>query len=252
MSNSFRSGTIQLEKRDCLDWLSELPSDTAGAVITDPPYCSGGSSRAEIQRPPSEKYLNQGQQKTYEDFAGDALDGRSFYRWSVEWMREALRVTKPSGYLLVFADWRQLGTLTDAVQAAGWLWRGINVWDKTESSRAPHKGYFRHQAEYIVWATKGKCRKATHAGPFPGVIRCYQHHSQKFHATGKPLELLERLVQCVDPGELILDPFAGSASTLLAARATGRPASGCEIEPKIFATAVARLKAAEAKVTLGG
>lgn len=248
--DSFRSGSVQLERRDCLEWLAELPSNTAGAVVTDPPYCSGGGTRAEVQNSTSKKYQSGGTKKQYVDFAGDSLSEHAFFRWSLAWMREAFRATKPTGYLLVFTDWRQIANMSDAVQAAGWNYRGNIIWDKTESSRAPHKGYFRHQAEYVIWATKGRCRKATHDGPFPGVIRCYQHNSKKLHVTGKPIELMEELLRCVDPGELVLDPFAGSASTLLAAQNKGFRASGCEIEPKIFETAVSRLRAAEANAAL--
>lgn len=250
--DSFRSGAVQLERRDCLEWLAELPSSTAGAVVTDPPYCSGGTTRAELQAATSEKYQSIGTKKIYSEFAGDALSEHAFYRWSLAWMREAFRVTKPTGYLLVFVDWRQLANMSDAVQAAGWHYRGNVIWDKTNAARAPHKGYFRHQAEYVIWATKGKCRKAKHDGPFPGVIRCYQHHSKKLHMTGKPLELMEELLRCVDPGELVLDPFAGSASTLIAAQNKGLTAAGCEIEPKIFQTAVKRLRAAESNAALVG
>jgi hypothetical protein len=42
--------------------------------------------------------------------------------------------------------------LTDVMQAGGFVWRGVIPWDKTESSRAPHTGYFRHQCEYIVYS----------------------------------------------------------------------------------------------------
>lgn len=48
----------------------------------------------------------------------------------------------------------QLPSTTDAVQIGELIWRGIIAWDKGRCARAPHKGYFRHQCEYVVWATK--------------------------------------------------------------------------------------------------
>jgi hypothetical protein len=55
---------------------------------------------------------------------------------------------------MCFTDWRQLPMLTDVLQAGGFVWRGVMPWDKTESSRAPHTGYFRHQCEYVVWGPR--------------------------------------------------------------------------------------------------
>lgn len=83
---------------------------------------------------------------------------------------------------------RQIGVpvLTDAFQAGGLVWRGLIPWDKTEASRAPHKGYFRHQAEYVVWGSNGPLAIAEHGGPWPGVVRERVGHRTKFHMTGKP------------------------------------------------------------------
>jgi len=52
-------------------------------------------------------------------------------------------------HLVAFSDWRQLPALCDAVQAGGWLWRGIAAWDKTEASR-PRNGGFRAQCEFMA------------------------------------------------------------------------------------------------------
>ena len=73
--------------------------------------------------------------------------------WSVRWMEQALRLTRPGGWLMVFTDWRQLPLTSDALQIAGWTWRGIIPWDKTESCR-PQMGLYRNQAEYVLTATQ--------------------------------------------------------------------------------------------------
>ncbi|MGL5512630.1 MAG: DNA methyltransferase [Sporomusa sp.] len=107
-------------------------------------------------------------------------------------------------------------------------WRGVIAWDKTESGRAPHKGYFRHQCEYIVWGTKGVCPKTERSGLFPGCFRFPVKQSDKFHLTGKPTPLLEQLVSIVPQGSIILDPFAGSGTTLVAAKKLERIFIGIE------------------------
>ena len=112
----------------------------------------------------------------------------------------------------MFTDWRQLPATTDVLQIGELIWRGIIAWDKGGGARAPHKGYFRHQCEYIVWGTKGKCLKQKFTGPFPGCYKFPVKLSDKFHLTGKPTALMEELVQIVPVGKLILDPFAGSGT----------------------------------------
>lgn len=137
---------------------------------------------------------------------------------------------KPGGYALVFIDWRMLPAMTDAIQGADWIWRGVAAWNKGSGARAPHKGYFRHQCEFIVWATKGACAKRLDAGPFPGCYSFSTKQSDKHHLTGKPTPLMQELVKVVPVGGTVLDPFAGSGTTLVAAQLEGRSAIGIERE----------------------
>lgn len=129
----------------------------------------------------------------------------------------------------MFIDWRQLPTATDAVQAAGLVWRGLIVWDKGRGSRPPHTGYHRHQCEYIIFATKGPCEKAFGRGPFEGCIRA-TIPQKKLHPTQKPEDVIRELIYAVEPGGMILDPFAGSGTTLFVAEQEGRNSIGIEIE----------------------
>lgn len=221
-----------------------LPTlDPVAAVITDPPYASGGMYRADRTAAPAEKYVQGGQRNSWKTFAGDAKDQRSFTTWCVEWL-ERLPVSDGT-YVLSFIDWRQLPALTDAMQWSGLMWRGIAAWDKGRGSRAPHKGYFRHQCEYIVWGTAGKCAAAEHAGPYPGA---YQHpirHNDKFHMTGKPTPLMQELVQVVPPGETVLDPFMGSGTTGVGAVREGRRFVGIEMDPEHYEVSCRRIAEAQ-------
>ena len=74
-------------------------------------------------------------------------------------MAECGRVLRDGAPGLLFTDWRQLPLTTDALQCAGFTWRGVAVWDKTEGVR-PQLGRFRNQAEYVVWAARATCRLA--------------------------------------------------------------------------------------------
>lgn len=237
-------GNATLYQGEALDVIHALPMQV-DALITDPPYSSGGMTRGDRMRAPSAKYVQSGYESVDHnvDFTGDNRDARSWTFWMSWWLTAVQAKLKPGGYAMVFTDWRQLPALTDAFQAAGLVWRGVVVWDKTESSRAPHKGYFRHQCEYVVWGTNGHLTPATHGGPWPGVVRERVDHRKKLHMTGKPVGLMDQLVQAVPPGGLILDPFMGSASTGVAALARGHRFIGVEKSPHYFDVACQRLAA---------
>jgi site-specific DNA-methyltransferase (adenine-specific) len=227
-----------------------LPDGCVDVIITDPPYSSGGLMRGDRMQSTTAKYVGDGVKVTRPDFSGDNRDGRSWAFWMTLWISRARRVLKPGGYFLCFSDWRMLPTATDVIQAGGIVWRGLIAWDKSRAARAPHKGYFRHQCEYIVWGSNGHLPKATHGGPWDGAYTIPVRQADKHHITGKPTDLLLQLVQCCPPGGTILDPFAGSGTTGVAAVQTGRNFIGIEIEPKYYDIARQRIEAAQQQLTL--
>jgi site-specific DNA-methyltransferase (adenine-specific) len=233
---------ITLYKGDAITVLQSLREASVDALITDPPYSSGGMYRGDRAGAPAAKYVQHGVREIRPTFSGDNRDQRSWSSWCTLWLNECRRVVKPAGYALMFSDWRQLPTATDAFQWGGLIWRGIVAWDKTEAARAPHTGYFRHQCEYIVWGTNGPAKSADGLGPWPGAFRVPVKQSDKHHMTGKPTLLMERLVACEAPGKTVLDPFAGSGSTLVGALRTGRMAIGIEAEESYCAIAAARIQ----------
>jgi len=234
------SPEVTLRRGDALHLLAGMDDGCVDHVVTDPPYCSGGRSTRERTASPARKYLPNKTQARYSDFEGDNRDQRAFAHWFTAWAGHCYRVMKPGGVFLSFSDWRQLPTVTDAVQAAGFIWRGIVVWDKTESAR-PDKGRFRHQSEYVVWGSKGALPRPSADSPcLPGVFRHPVIGREKLHIAGKPLALMRDLLRVTRPGDLILDPFLGSGTTGLAAIETGRRFVGIEMSRPIFDAAVTR------------
>jgi len=236
--------TVQIYHAEGFATLAELPRESFDAVITDPPYSSGGLTRSDRMQSPVAKYAQNDDAKGRPLFSGDNRDQRSWVTWSMLWLDRCRQLTRPGGYLHCFTDWRMLPAATDAVQAAGWVWRGIVPWDKGRGARAPHKGYHRHQAEYIVWGTNQHCAKATHAGPFDGVIAEPVRQADKHHLTGKPTPLMRRLVQVVPRGSRILDPFGGSGTTAVAAVMEGRRCVLIEQSAEYVEIAIARVERA--------
>ena len=232
---------ITIYHGEALKVLASLPDASVDAVITDPPYSSGGQFRGDrAGGTTTTKYVKTGTQIVRPDFAGDTRDQRGFTYWCSLWLSECLRVARPSSPIAVFTDWRQLPTTTDAIQAGGWVWRGVVGWDKTSVVR-PSMGRFASQMEFVVWGSAGAMPLERGVGCLPGVIRCSVRQDDKYHITGKPTEVMQEVCAVCEPGGVVLDPFMGSGTTLVAAKNLGRRAVGIEISEAYCEIAAERL-----------
>ena len=226
---------------DSLQILRQFVPNSFDAIITDPPYASGGSSQTTKNRSTNEKYSSMSKEKALPDFDSDQMDQLSWMFWTAAWLQDARRIAKPGAPVCLFVDWRQLPAMTLALQWAGWTWRGVAVWDKVASR--PQKGRFRQQSEYIVWGSNGKMPLERNVGCLPGVFR-YPNPQNRIHVTEKPLQLMRDVVQICEPGGRILDPFAGAGTTVLAAVQEGYEAVGIEMSDAYFRRSTERLKTA--------
>lgn len=155
-------------------------------------------------------------------------------------LREARRVCKPESVCVIFIDWRQIPSLSDALQRAGWIWRGVAVWDKVNAR--PQRGRFTQQAEFIVWGSNGRLPVDRPVPTLPGVFSVFGGNiPDRIHQTQKPIELMRSIVKICVPGGRIIDPFAGSGTTLLAAQMEGYTATGSECNLSIAQAASQRL-----------
>lgn len=237
-----------LHHGDSLAILPTLLSGSVDAIITDPPYSSGGMFRADRTQSTGNKYVIGGDEAAIASnrpgFHGDNRDQRAFGYWCSLWLGECHRVAKDGAMLAVFCDWRQLPMMTDVVQAGGWVWRGIVPWNKTEATR-PQKGWYRSQCEYVIVAAKGTPQRYadTDAPALPGFMVCPVERGTE-HQTQKPLDLLRWILRITPTDGLILDPFAGSGTTGAAALLEGRSFIGCEMSAHYLA--IAHRRCAEA------
>lgn len=211
---------------DAIKLLQSIPDQSIDALITDPPYSSGGLTASSRKVAPELKYLSS--HNLYKTFTGDNRDQRSQQKWLISWLDEAFNKMKDGSVICVFSDWRQLPITTDALQMSGYIWLGIAVWDKTQMVRPqPHR--FRNQAEYIVWGAKGTLSKDRTVPVLPGVYTCPIYPKEKQHITAKPLALMDSIVKICEPKGLIVDPFCGSGTTLVAAKKAGYQYLGCDL-----------------------
>lgn len=247
MTPYYQDDLVTIYHGESLNVLAEMEQSDIGAVVADPPYSSGGMFRSDRQADPLQKYRGWSQSgdggsvspvSQPGSFAGDSRDQRGYLAWCSLWMSQAWRVAKPSSQFFTFTDWRQLPTSTDALQAGGWTWRGLLVWDK--GIGRPMKGRFRNHLEYVVWGSHGAMPEAEDVYPST-LLRHSPPGTERTHVTEKPVDLICELLT-VAPAGTVLDPFMGSGSTLVAAKSLGRRAIGIEIEERYCEVAANRCR----------
>ncbi len=232
-----------IRQGDCLDLLRALPTASVDAVVTDPPYSSGGMTRGDRTMTTRHKYQSSNVIEEHPDFTGDNRDQRAFAYWVALWLCECRRVCKPGGMLCQFTDWRQLPTTTDAIQAGGWVWRGVVPWDKVQAR--PMANRFRAQCEYMVWGTNGP-HDCTPTEQAVYGVGCFRHVTEdtdtRVHSTQKPVDLMSHVIEVATPkGCTVLDPFMGSGTTGVACIQTGRRFIGFELDKTYCEIATKRI-----------
>ncbi|MEK9647491.1 MAG: DNA methyltransferase, partial [Alphaproteobacteria bacterium] len=216
---------------DSLIRLRDLPSESVDALITDPPYSSGGMFRGDRQGSSSSKYVSTGTEREYPEIVGDNRDQRAYLAWCSLWLAECLRIARDGAFVALFTDWRQLPVTTDALQCGGWQWRGIASWCKPDPR--PQLGRPSQSSEFVVWGSKG-------AMPLdrgcPTIMGHWVERSprEREHMTEKPIGVVRDLAKLCAPGGTILDPFAGAATTGVAALLEGRGFVGIEASAEYF------------------
>ena len=199
---------------------------TFDAVITDPPYSSGGMMRADRAQGSTSKY-SRAETNNLPEFQGDSRSQMAYQYWTTLWAADALRVTKSSGWLMVFTDWRQLAATITAVEAAGWIYRGVVTWVKPAARPAADR--FTAACEFVITATNGHHPYDVHNATYTdGWIRATAP-ADRVHSTQKPVSVMRHLMGPLKPDSLILDPFAGTGTTLEAAKELGHRCIGIDV-----------------------
>lgn len=224
---------MSLVHGDALDFIASIEY-SVDAVVTDPPYASG--TRLEAAKSSSGAMQRAGR------FSDRPLDLDQMTTTGFVWLLRAVArgvypVLGEGRSFLCFIDWRQWPNLVGALETANLRIQGMLVWDKG------HFGLgngFRAQHELICHASKGV---PTIVDRGVGNVLAFPRQEPIHHPSPKPLGLMEKLITTVtEPGDLILDPFAGSGTTLVAAKNLGRRAIGVESDEGYCEVAARRLR----------
>lgn len=217
-------GNAELYLGDCLDVIPAV--DRCDAIITDPPYSSGGFNEAGKS---GGSIGTTGERKPIQ---GDTMSTGGYFALMRRVLREA---NADASYL--FTDWRMWPYTTEATELSGYRLRGMIVWDKGHGGMGAR---WKAQHELICWGTK----LVSKMGPGLGNVLSYKRSGNANHPTEKPLGLMEALVKNAE-GNSVLDPFMGSGTTGVAAVLQGKRFIGVELDPKHFETACRRIEEAQ-------
>lgn len=252
---------MTLENKDCLEFLRGFQDSSVRLIAADPPYnikFTGSTS----------------------DTRWDHMDDESFSKFTVAWLTEAKRVLTDDGAIWLFCDRTKIPSLFKDIENAG-LVNDLENWAiwcraKGRASKKRLKSVredvlhvtktTRHAwnpAEYLKkvvcpyrdengaprgWATDMDTGdRVRYSGV--GNVMYYSSPSwssivdRQIHSTQKPVGLLLTLIVMGSyPGDLVIDPFMGSGSTAIAALASGRDFSGCDIDGEMVEKARIRLE----------
>lgn len=214
---------VTLYHGDCRDVLPSLPPQSCDLLLSDPPYGMAFGGFRGVQ-------------------ANVSADGA---RQGIRLVRQALDEARPAmksdAHFLVFCHWESWPDFYDACSPYFAIKNAL-VWFKDRGGMGDTKMEYARDYEVILFGATGR-RKI--GGKRAGaVIEGYPpvRSQDRLHPTEKPADLLSYLIDKHAPsGGVVLDPFMGSGSSVVAARARGRSVVGIEIEERYCEIAASRL-----------
>ena len=231
-------GDAALYVGEAIATLSRIPDESVDCVWTDPPYLlSNGGITCVAGRMVS---VDKGE---WDKSRGLDLD----HQFNLEWTAQCYRILKPTGTIWVTGTLHVYPSVGMALLKNGFRLLNDIVWEKPNPPPNLGRRTFTHSTEIALWASKaqkgsrhkytfnyaemrrengGKQMKTVWRMTAPG--KSEKLHGK--HPTQKPVKLIDRCLRAsTNPGDLVLDPFAGSGSAGVAALAIGRRFVGIEM-----------------------
>ena len=222
-----------LTNQDCFEYIKSIKDNSVSLVLIDPPYEISRCTNFSIGEKETSKF-NVSMDFGNWDYGFTGLN---------DIIKECYRVLKDSGTIICFYDLWKITNLKNILEETKFKQIRFIEWIKTNPVPLNSKrSYLTNCREVALVGAKGN-KPTFHSKYDNGVYRfpiC--HGKNRFHPTQKPVELLEELIEKhSDEGDLILDCFAGSGSTAVAAYNLNRNFTGCELDKEYFDKAMDRL-----------
>lgn len=233
------------DARDELCYKTLLANERAQLVLTDPPY--NVPIRGHVSG------LGRHTHREFEMGFGELTD-EEFTAFLADVMRHLAKFSEPGAINFHFMDWRHVGHILGASNGIYSELKNVCVWAKTNAGMG---SFYRSQHEFVFAFKVGtaphinnfglgeKGRHRSNLWTYAGVntFRKGRDEELAVHPTVKPVQMLaDAILDCSHRGGIVLDPFVGSGSTLVAAARTGRRGYGIEIDAAYVDVAIGRLE----------
>jgi DNA modification methylase len=208
-----------------------MGTDVARLVLTDEPF-----------NVPIEGHVTGGEHREFVMASGEMTDAQ-FLEFNQRWMQAVLPYLVEGAILGTFIDWRGLPIVHAAATALEMTPLNLVVWAKTNAGmgslyRSAHellplfkKGQAPH-TNNISLGKRGRHRSNLWTYPGASSVGSDARKGLMDHPTVKPIAMLQdALIDLTNRGDIVVDPFLGSGSTLMAAENTGRICRGVELDP---------------------
>jgi DNA modification methylase len=220
---------------DCRQVMRRWPRESVDLIFADPPY--NLQLKQTLIRP------NRTLVDAVDDDWDQFRDFKEYDRFTTAWLKECQRLLRPTGTLWVIGTYHNIYRVGRILQDLGfWILNDV-VWTKTNPMPNFRGVRLTNAHETLIWAKKNETArgytfnyhdlKKLNGGKqmrsdwyFPlcsGAERLRDEDGKKAHSAQKPEKLLERIILgCSKPGDVVLDPFAGTGTTAAVAQQLGR------------------------------
>jgi len=213
---------------DCIELMKKIPNESIDMILTDPPY--GINFRSGHRK---NKY--------------DAIKNDDNLNWLDTFVDEAFRVAKNNTAHYIFCSQHNIDKFKIAFEKK-FIFKNLLIWVKNNTSMGDLRGSFACRTEFVLLFVKG--RRIINGKRNDNMLY-FKRTGNKLHPTEKPVDLLRHLIEKFSNiDDIVLDPFCGSGSTLVAAKEMNRKYIGIEIDKKYFEVAKTRLETAKPKFYL--
>ena len=236
---------IDLYNGDCLEVMKSIPDNSIDLVATDCPYkiVSGGCRKIpkDGERETSGILTHRHKDNKRTDWVDAVRTGKMFANNDIEfkdWLPDVYRVLKDKSHCYIMVNSRNLAELQKQAELAGFKFQNLLMWDK--GNVTPNRWYMQG-FECILMLRKGGAKNINNLGS-SNILKVPNIIGNKTHPTEKPIDLMRILIEnSTQPNEIVLDPFMGSGSTMIACLNTNRKGIGIELDKHYFDIANKRI-----------